>query len=78
MGQDGGAERAQTWLMENPQVGQRVWAEKLTGTFTVVAVDGDQRLAELQSTEVNNTRELAVRFLLIHAVGGDHSPISRD
>jgi len=64
--------------MKNPQVGQRVWGEKLTGTFTVVAVHTDQGLADLQSADGRDTLEKRVPFRLIHAVGGDHSPISRD
>jgi hypothetical protein len=33
--------------MENPQVGQRVWTEKLIETFVVVAVNKNQSLADL-------------------------------
>jgi len=64
--------------MKNPQVGQLVWAEKLTGTFVIVAVHPDQRLADLQSTEALGARKHGVPFGMIHALGGDISPVSRD
>jgi hypothetical protein len=64
--------------MKNPRVGQRVWAENLTGTFTVMAVDTGHSLADLQSTDAGNTREMRVALSLVHAVGGDHSPVSKD
>jgi hypothetical protein len=64
--------------MRNPQVGQQVWAETLTGTFTVVSVHLDKSLADLQSTDGKTVVEKYVPFGLIHALGGDHSPTSRD
>ncbi|MFZ0272657.1 MAG: hypothetical protein WB524_08515 [Acidobacteriaceae bacterium] len=64
--------------MKNPQVGQLVWAEKLIGTFTVIAVHTDHGFADLQSADGKNTFEKHVPFALIHALGGDHSPTSRD
>jgi hypothetical protein len=36
--------------MKNPHVGQRVWAEKLTGTFVILAIDDDHVTADIQST----------------------------
>ncbi len=64
--------------MKNPQVGQRVWAEKFIGTFTVVAVYSDQSVADLLAADGTPTLEKNVPFGMIHAVGGDHSPVSRD
>lgn len=60
--------------MMNPQVARRVWAENLIGTFTVVALHCDEGLADLQSTDGNNTLEKRVPLDLIHSVGGDHGP----
>jgi hypothetical protein len=64
--------------MRNPQLGQRVWAETLTGTFTVAAVHTDKSLADLQSTNDTKVFETHVPFSLIHALGGDVSPTSTD
>jgi hypothetical protein len=63
--------------MKNPHVGQRVWAEKLTGTFVIVSVD-DQGFADIQDTEGSNVIERRVPLGLLHALGGDSSPTSRD
>ena len=63
--------------MKNPHVGQRVWAEKLTGTFVIVSVD-DQGFADIQDTEGSNDIERRVPLGLLHALGGDSSPTSRD
>jgi hypothetical protein len=59
-------------------VGQNVWAETLTGTFTIVAVHLDKSLADLQSTDGTDAIQRDVPFGLIHALGGDHSQTSRD
>jgi hypothetical protein len=64
--------------MKNPQVGQLVWAEKLKGTFTIHAVHREHSLVDLQSTDGEGAVEKQVPFGLIHALGGDISPISRD
>jgi len=47
--------------MKNPHVGQRVWAEKLTGTFVIVSVD-DQGFADIQDTEGSNVIERRSRL----------------
>lgn len=64
--------------MKNPHVGQRVWAEKLTGTFVIVAVDQDQGLADIQATNGTEAIEKHIPLGLLHALGGDSSPTSRD
>lgn len=64
--------------MKNPHVGQRVWAEKLIGTFVIVAVDEDQGLADIQPMNGADVIEKHVPFGLLHALGGDSSPTSRD
>ncbi len=64
--------------MKNPHVGQRVWAEKLIGTFVIVAVDDDQAFADIRLTTGTKPVEKHVPIGLIHALGGDSSPTSRD
>jgi hypothetical protein len=64
--------------MKNPHVGQRVWAEKLTGTFVIVAVDEDYGFADIQSMNDVSAIQKHVPISLIHALGGDSSPTSRD
>lgn len=64
--------------MKNPHVGQRVWAEKLMGTFVIVALDESQSLADIQSTDGTNAIEKRISLRLLHALGGDSSPTSRD
>ncbi len=64
--------------MKNPHVGQRVWAEKLTGTFVIMAIDEDSITADIQSTNGLDTIERNVPLGLLHALGGDASPTSRD
>ncbi len=64
--------------MKNPHVGQRVWAEKLTGTFVIVALYKEDGLADIQSTNGMDPVEKHVPLGLIHALGGDASPTSRD
>ncbi|MGA7350968.1 MAG: hypothetical protein WBX06_07425 [Acidobacteriaceae bacterium] len=57
-------------------MGQRVWAEKLTGTFVIVSVD-DQGFADIQAMEGSRI-ERRVPLGQLHALGGDSSPTSRD
>jgi hypothetical protein len=64
--------------MKNPHVGQRVWAEKLVGTFVIVGVDEKQITADIQSTDDPNVIQKQVPLRLLHALGGDSSPTSRD
>lgn len=64
--------------MKNPHVGQRVWAERQIGTFVVLAVDESQSLADIQATDGTDAIEKHVPFGLLHALGGDSSPTSRD
>jgi hypothetical protein len=44
----------------------------------VVAVNKNQSLADLQSTNGADAIERHIPFDLIHAVGGDYSPTSMD
>jgi hypothetical protein len=67
------------WVaMKNPHVGQRVWAEKLSGTFVILSIDDDHVTADIQSTNSPEFIERRVSLRLLHALGGDASPTSRD
>lgn len=59
--------------MKNPQVGQRVWADGLQGTYVIVAVHGDLGLADLQLTTDTGATQKQVPFGMIHALGEDFS-----
>jgi hypothetical protein len=59
--------------MKTPQVGQRVWADGLKGTFIVVAVHPTQSLADLQLTDGTQATEKHVPFGMIHGLGEDFS-----
>ena len=62
--------------MKKPQVGQLVWVEKLQGTFTIVAFHGERKVVDLQLLNGNGAIEKDVAIELIHALGGDVSPMS--
>ena len=64
--------------MKNPHVGQRVWAEKLSGTFVILSIDEDRVTADIQSTNGSDLIERKVSLRQLHALGGDASPTSRD
>jgi hypothetical protein len=64
--------------MKNPHVGQRVWAEKLSGTFVILAIDEDHITADIQSANSSDLVEKNVPLRMLHALGGDASPTSRD
>jgi hypothetical protein len=34
--------------MDHPRIGQRVWADRVTGTFTVIRVDREKGVADLE------------------------------
>jgi hypothetical protein len=56
-----------------PQVGQRVWADGLTGTYRIVALHTTRSLADLQLAGGLQTIEKHVPFGMIHALGEDFS-----
>lgn len=64
--------------MRTPQIGQLVWAQTLSGTYTVIAVDREQSLADLQSADEQHTVEKHVPFGQIRPIGGDARTNSRD
>jgi hypothetical protein len=57
--------------MGNPHVGQRVWADGLKGTFTVILIDLERGAADLQLT--TDTEQIHARIPLsqVHPVGED-------
>jgi hypothetical protein len=57
--------------MRNPRIGQRVWADGLTGTFTVVRVNTYQGTADLELTTGTKKIEVHIPFSAIHPVGDD-------
>jgi hypothetical protein len=58
--------------MRNPRIGQRVWADGLTGTFTVVRINTYQGTADLELTTGAQKIELHIPFTSIHPVGDDY------
>jgi len=59
-------------MMNDPHVGQRVWATGLKGTFAVTAVDRAQRTAHLEAIGTHKT-EQDISFDLLNPLGGDIS-----
>jgi hypothetical protein len=59
--------------MQSPQVGQRVWADGLSGTYTVIAVHPETGLVDLQLTDATQAIEKGVPVGLIHMLGEDFS-----
>jgi hypothetical protein len=57
--------------MRNPRIGQRVWADGLTGTFTVVRINTYQGTADLELTTGTQKIEMHVPLSAIHPVGDD-------
>jgi hypothetical protein len=56
--------------MKNPHLGQRVWADGLTGTFTVVRINTYQGTADLELTTGTHKIE-NIPFTAIRPVGYD-------
>jgi hypothetical protein len=57
--------------MKNPHLGQRVCADGLTGTFTVVRINTYQGTADLELTTGTHKVEMHIPFTAIHPVGYD-------
>jgi hypothetical protein len=57
--------------VRKPRIGQRVWADGLTGTFTVVRVNTYQGTADLELTIGTKKVETHIPFSDIHPVGDD-------
>lgn len=57
--------------MENPRIGQRVWADGQDGTFIVVRTNTFQGVADLELTTGTQKIELHIPFSAIHPVGED-------
>ena len=55
--------------VRNPNIGQRVWVDGLTGTFTVVRINAYQGTANLELT--TGKVEMHIPFSAIHPVGDD-------
>jgi hypothetical protein len=58
-------------LINHPHVGQRVWADGLTGTFTVLLVDNDRGVADLQLTTDAEQSHAIISLSTLHPVGED-------
>jgi hypothetical protein len=52
--------------MKNPHIGQRVWADGLTGTFTVVQIYEYQGTADLELTTGTQKIEIHIPLTAIH------------
>ena len=55
--------------MRNPRLGQRVWADGLDGTFTVVKTNSFQGIADIESTDGTGKIRMHLPFSAIHPVG---------
>jgi hypothetical protein len=55
--------------MRKLRIGQRVWAEDLDGTFTVVRIDAIQSVADLELMTDTHKIEKHVPFDAIHPLG---------
>jgi hypothetical protein len=63
--------------MRFPRVGQRVWAEGLSGTFTVLRVDEGRKVAELELADGSRFVQNGVALNTIHPLGEDASRAAR-
>ncbi len=61
--------------MENPHIGQRVWAEDLQGTFAIVRVDDAEDVVDLELTTGPRTVEKNVPMAKVHALGVEFNRI---
>lgn len=59
-------------MMNDPHIGQRVWATGLKGTFTVIVLDRDGRTVDLEAIDTHKT-EHGISFDRLNPVGGDLS-----
>ncbi|HEX4285581.1 MAG TPA: hypothetical protein VHZ28_10855 [Terracidiphilus sp.] len=59
--------------MENPHLGQRVWAEGLQGTFSVVRIDDRNDVVDLELITDPKTIEKNIPMQNIHALGAEFS-----
>ena len=57
--------------MMTPHVGQRVWADGLTGTFTVVRMDTERGVADLQLMGGPEQVHARTPLSTLHPVGED-------
>jgi hypothetical protein len=60
------ADRGMMEKMTKPHIGQRVWADGMTGTFTVVRIYEYQGTADLELTTGTKKTELHIPFAAIH------------
>lgn len=76
-GMNEGREMGVVWHHESmklPHMGQRVWADGLIGTFTVVRLDEDHGVANLELTTDTRVIEQHIPFDTIHPLGdGENS-----
>ncbi len=63
--------------MRLPRVGQRVWTDVISGTFTVVKVNAQQGVADIELTTGVQSVHMHVPFSTMHPVGEDVSQAER-
>jgi hypothetical protein len=54
--------------MRNPHLGQKVWADGLDGTFTVIRINTFQGVADIESTTGTRKIQMHIPFSAIHSV----------
>ena len=59
--------------MENPRIGQRVWAEGLQGTFAIVRIDEDRGVVDLELTTDTHFLKKNIALDTIHELGREFS-----
>ena len=64
--------RRYTWYMKDPHPGLRVWVICLSGTFTILAVNADQRTVDLESIDTHKI-EKSISFDVVKPLGGETS-----
>jgi hypothetical protein len=57
--------------MDHPRIGQRVWADRLTGTFTFIRTDREQGVAVADLELAAGQIYARIPFSALHAVGED-------